>query len=376
MGRKNMRRNVSINRVSSLISFLARYTRNRDGNIAMMFAISIFALIACIAVAIEVNRMISLRIELQDIADSAALAAAIEESNPDSDENPISTAQKLIESLSVDLPNSVELATPDIEINKTDKETIVELSANLDMIFGTIFGFENRNISVESRAVYGHSGVEPTSLVFVLDISGSMNANMGANNRIGVLQDTVEDFFVDIQSNNNHANLLSDIRTGLRSYNMQVQTSESTDIQPGWGHVLDKVETFSLDSGTLPHEAMEQAVAMLKNDRMYNNHTLVREVIIYMTDGEVDDHLITSGKNSTQRTQEACDDAKASDMEIFAIGMDAPTQAKALLQYCATSGVHPVSGQPYYYNTTLPAEFEMALGAAVPGISKAEIRLK
>lgn len=114
------------------IHSLKGYAYDSQGNLAIVFALSLFVLISGLTVAIDSSRMVALRSNLQDIADNAALAAA--KSKFDEALSPKSVAETIIEKASVNFRQDVALKEPGVTINEANGEATVELSAELNTI--------------------------------------------------------------------------------------------------------------------------------------------------------------------------------------------------------------------------------------------------
>ena len=169
--------------------------------------------------------------------------------------------------------------------------------------------------------------------MMVLDISGSMNARLeSGERRIDALEGSVEDFF----ENND---LGADMRSGLTAYNRSYRPQFTAILDYGSSHTIQQVNRLRTGNGTVPAEATEVAVDMLLDDRKPNETR--REVMMIMTDGEVDNHLNRSGGPSfTERTIAACHRAKTEGIEVYAISFEAPDSGAAMLIDCASPNGH------------------------------------
>jgi len=229
----------------------------------------------------------------------------------------------------------------------------------------------------------GGDDFTPTSIMFVLDASGSMNATMDGSPRISILKSSVMEIFEEFEVGTD-AELR--LRTGVYAYNWGIRDADSQPLANGWTHTVGAVNAMGLGNATIPTQALEVAV----NDLIQEPNTFDGDsrdkVIVFMTDGEVDDHLNMNGRSSqyadynnppssgsfSSRVINACTQAHNNGIAIIAVGMNAPLEGRQLLQDCVATGSNPKS---VYVNATNGMVFEDTLELAIPTRESKFVRL-
>ena len=311
------------------------YHKNTDGNFSIMASIFMGALLLVGGGAIEISRMISLKTQLQDMADSAALIGAYSARNEFSQreervrEN-IFFNQQGLEDQSIS-------ANATIIFNDNTEEVTVQIPTQMPMFFGGILGQEIQNINVESVASYKTEKIDPVTIAFALDVSGSMGWNAGSGApKIDVLKQSTKILFDEIEAGTPNPDLLPDsIRTGLSAYNTDV-----VDVQAmnwGWKHLEGAVNALFADGGTNSTPALESAYKQITDDRKFRksndpgfNAANHREYVVFMTDG--DNNQVLWDEESAQ----ICNTMRNDGIELFSIAFAAPEKGEVLLLDCAS----------------------------------------
>ena len=137
------------------------------GNVAIIFALSVFALMGMVGLAIDYGRLAAARQELQSMADNALVTAA--------------TSAKM--NIDFQAAGSAHFATSWAVKKRTSTAsiTISDLGNNelsgfattaLPMTFSRVLGFKSIDVGVKASIVYGQNSAE---LALVLDTTGSMS---------------------------------------------------------------------------------------------------------------------------------------------------------------------------------------------------------
>ncbi len=373
---------------------------------AVMGALASGLLIIGSAAALDITRLHSMQQSLQEAADAAALIGAIEYNK--STENVDAVVAKSVSQQPISDENGVTLSTPVVGNNTTTEAVTVQLDASVSMYMGAVFGQSHRPIRAVSTASYGGESFEPMTIMFVLDASGSMNARMQGKKRIRVLEDTVKGLFAETEERyGNDQAVQESLRTGMNAYAWYIHNESTQAIAPGWSHIVDNVDGLRLSNGTIPALAMEQAFDFLIADRTGDGADH-KQFLVFMTDGEVDDHLTVrgdtdnTGRSFTQRTLDTCQDAKNNGIIVLGVGMSAPVSSQDLLLQCASPDVSLesysaeaqsldqkcanlnigtnrqdcVAGkQNYFSNNGRIDDFEVALAQAFPQSQPVAIRI-
>lgn len=310
---------------------------------AVMGALATGVLIIGSAAALDVTRLLSMQQSLQEAADAAALVGAIEYNiTPGNVDNVVG---KSVINQPISAENGVTVATPTVNNNTTTEAVTVKLDASVSMYMGAVFGQSHRPIQAVSTASYGGESFDPMTVMFVLDASGSMNARMEGRRRIHVLEDTVQGLFAEAEEKYGNSQSVQDnLRTGMNAYAWYIHTESTQQIAPGWSHIVDNVDDLRLSNGTIPALAVEEALEFLLADRTGDGADH-KQFLVFMTDGEVDDHLTvrgdtdTTGRSFTQRTLDTCQLAKDNGIVVVGIGMQAPNSGRDILLQCASPDI-------------------------------------
>ncbi|ASE39453.1 pilus assembly protein [Brevundimonas vesicularis] len=170
----------------ALRTFTSRLSSDRGGNVVMIFALVMPALIMLTLGGIDINRVTTAKARVQDALDAAALAAA---RSSYTDPNDLKTVALV--ALRANLRNaSVEPFADDaikIELTK-DQIVIADIQVQVKTLIANVFLPPYGKILDDTLPVSVHSEVNRSSkdieVSLVLDITGSM----GSNNRIGDLK--------------------------------------------------------------------------------------------------------------------------------------------------------------------------------------------
>jgi Flp pilus assembly protein TadG len=155
----------------------SNYKQNTGGNVAMMFAISTFALIGGIALAVDLSNAYSAKQRLQDTTDAVALMAAKDKSL-DTPEELTATAQALYD---VTYPGERGARIVIQSMTRNGDSVEVVTKNNVDSFFSGVFGRKSLDVGVSSTAVYSDTAMD---IAMVLDTTYSMSEN----NKIGSLK--------------------------------------------------------------------------------------------------------------------------------------------------------------------------------------------
>lgn len=357
---------------------LTRLMKSNSGNFGIMTAILLPVTLATAGVAIDLTRMVEVRSELQNAADSAALAAASAMSEKGlTKDQAIKLAR---EYLAAQMVNQAQSGTGDADASQEmkddlEKATVVTASETANGPTGKIYdikvtatynvamngmtrllGFNSMPISVTSSTKSATESKNALSMYLVLDRSGSMAENTDDSYTATCSYSwkgqtytyTCTKYYTKIEALKtavkNLANVLDEAdpqkmyaRTAAVSYNSSMQTP--TTFEWGTKTVIDYVNALPADGGTDSAAAMAKAFEQVKADSETTAHKnkngqVPSRFIVFMTDG---DNNQTSADTKTKKT---CDDAKKAGIEIYTVALMAPDRGKSLLKYCATSDDH------------------------------------
>ncbi len=155
----------------------ASYRNDTGGNVAMMFAVSLFVLIGLLAVAIDLSQGFAAKQRLQDTTDAVALLAA-KDKTLDTTEKLEAAAQALYDAT---YPGQRGVRIEIQEMTRDGDAVTVVTRNNIDTHFSGIFNTSDLDVGVRSSAVYATKAMD---VALVLDTTFSMSEN----NKIGGLK--------------------------------------------------------------------------------------------------------------------------------------------------------------------------------------------
>lgn len=309
---------------------LKRFQRDESGQFAVLFSLFSGALLMAGAFAIEYSNIVRVQTELQAMSDAAALAGAHAAINDGvSREKIVLAALDTAGYYKLDRFNADR---PDIDFDDETARVSVVLNGQLNMSLGGIFGVNQR--SVGSKAVTGYPvfEVDPISIAFVLDASGSMGDRVKGVAKIDSLKRAAEAMFEDIaQDSVSYEQVKKHVRTGLVAYTERIE--DSYDMNPGWKGTLMRVKNLKAEGSTNIALGMRSGLDLLLNDLGAADDA--RRFIVLMTDGE-NSPGAGNVPELDKQTMLTCKEAKAEDIDIYAISLDAGNKGKVVLFNCAS----------------------------------------
>ncbi len=144
------------------------FVSDESGNVAIMFAVSLMAMLAASGLALDVTDMHNRKSTLQSASDAAVLAAAV------SDETNIQRLKKIAETaFESNFVLEADESIKEFDLNLSEDE---ELSLNVQLEKPTLMmgiaGFDAVDVKVQSATLLANS--TPLDIAFVLDRTGSM----------------------------------------------------------------------------------------------------------------------------------------------------------------------------------------------------------
>ena len=309
-----------------------KYIKDTSGQFSIIFAIASTVIMMGAAVAVDTTEMHKTRSDLHQIADSAALAgAAASEFN---DAKRLQIVKDYIKANSSPETYASIDGTPVIRFDDQAKEITVAFQVKSKTIFASVLGKSHVPVTTSSVATYGQAHVNPVSISFALDVSGSMGwAASDGQIKIDALKDSVNQMFLDIEAEVDDPTALSrTMRTGMSAYHTGLRTSEH--MAPGWRNVNNAVDNLWANGGTNSTPSMKFAYNQIIQDRAIrkqkNEADNVREFVIFMTDGNNNQNIWDTN------TLKVCSQMKTAGIEVFTVAFAAPLKGQNLLKACAT----------------------------------------
>lgn len=146
---------------------VARFTGAAGGGVVVVFALALVPFLGVVGAAIDYSRLSSDRALLQNVADAAALAAALESQQWDGDPSRVATER----ARSASFPSGLEVRPADYRL--VGGAHVVTVAASRANAFGN-FTTAMSEISVRAEAVASIRG-RPAQVAIVMDTTASMS---------------------------------------------------------------------------------------------------------------------------------------------------------------------------------------------------------
>lgn len=263
------------------------YRQDNKGNLSISTAIVGVMLVSAIGASIDGARMVTTKHKLKSISDAAALMAMMPEKVSASER--VRLAKSSVKTHSAVAGSGLKLNEPQIQVRDADGQVQVSLSAETSSLFGAFVGKDSLRVSASSTAEEGFGGgLSSMSLSVVLDLSSSMGDRFDRGSKIASVNAAVSDMFNMINAEfGGEAAAATRVSTGLYPFNWGAVDGETVSLRPGTGDVLNSLSYLSLGDGSVPGDALEEALEdQIKDAKLHANRD---RFLIYMSDGKVDE---------------------------------------------------------------------------------------
>ncbi len=367
-----------------------RFLADTSGNFGMMTAILLPVLLGVAGAGMELASVMQVKADMQNTADSAALAAATEarlKMGDLTDEQIKEIAKNFIaaqmeKNLTEEEKKILEQNSP-TNITKTENargktytvETTINHRIQLNPLLGFI-GAKTLDLSVTGTAKSTVNKGAPISMYLALDRSGSMSfktdtvdktktscQNYTADNwgkypnlaktspcyvnkatslktAVGFLVATLNKADPTYTANGSEL-----VRTGASVYTHETYAAQS--ISWGTGSVVNYVDkqipefptggTDARSSLTAAYNALKKSNSDEAKAHKDKGSESFERYIVLMTDGEMTGKSASWNSSIDQSVRTTCETAKKDGIKIFTVAFMAPDKGKSLLQYCASS---------------------------------------
>lgn len=306
-----------------------------------MFSLSLSVMLVGIAVAMDWAKLSSSRQMLRDIADGAVLAGAIHADANRADR--VGEVKAYLEMYADELARLNMHGEPVIVFDDTTDRVSVTINARQPLMLGGLLGQAEKDVTGSSTANYATDNVDPISIAFALDVSGSMgNTTTDGQVKIEALKRAVPALFRAIERGAKNPQMVKNAtRTSVATYNTALVDSYA--MEDGWDHLRAKMTGLAAQGGTNSTPALAYAYDQLKTDRTRHekdgqNLKNLREYVIFMTDGDNNQDVFD------ETTQDLCAQMKGDGVVIYSIAFAAPTKGELLLLDCASENTQPEEG--------------------------------
>ena len=347
-----------------------KYAKDTSGQFSIMFGLAASVLMMGTVVAIDTNNLHSVKSQMNDTADAAAVAAAAAYKETDAKRREIAQTA-IYANASPDLAASI-VGAPVINFDDANKEVTVSFNTQSKTMMAGFFGKRELPVSTVSVVSYPEVNVNPVSISFALDVSGSMGWNTSDGQvKIEALKESVNAMFVEIEDQVDDPKALREsMRTGMSTYNTMLRTR--TDMRDGWRHVGNDVRRLIASGGTNATPALDFALDQMRDDRARRRTAAAasathKEFVIFMTDGD------NNRPEWDVSSLAICDQMKSDGIEVFTVAFAAPSKGQALLQSCASDDV---GSQQHYFDASDGEAFREAFREIGREIAQRTVRIK
>ena len=198
---------------SNTLSFIRRFATNRDGNVAMLFGLSLVPVMMFAGAAFDYTRVLAEKERVQQALDATALAIAKEPKA-----TPLPALQAKANAYFAAAFTSVgALELPSVSISKNSSRVRVEATSRLKTTIMSIAGYEYVPVRAASEASYSNKKLE---IALVLDNTGSM-AQVG---KMPALKTAVSDLITKLQARVVEPD---DVKISIIPFNTEVRIARS-----------------------------------------------------------------------------------------------------------------------------------------------------
>ena len=378
--------------------------RNEDGNFAMMASILVPVMFVAGSLVLDTTNALSMKNQLQNAADSAALATTSQLAQEKITESEAVTyATRFFTGQISDSASAFSgfTATPTVTLTKSaiGAKTVWQVDVSVAGSLKTsglarIAGKATIDVAINSTSESARDGSNPLSMMLVLDHSGSMAWPSGRTTsesvprycgkgkkkyqcgtdtidvdvpKIDVLKEAVELLVAHIQESDQTDEYA---RMGAVAYNSHTDNSDKQDLTWAKSDVTAFTDELIAEGGTNSEWAMKWGYQQVSSPSEANLHSSMNgsntpsRFIVFMTDGENSTGSDSGDAYADKQTLFYCNKAKEAGVTIFSVAFQAPSRGKRLLESCS-------SGSSFYYN----AESAVELTKAFKDIGEEAVKL-
>lgn len=368
---------------SKFHSFAARFAKDEQGVVAVLFGLIFMVLIILAGMAVDQSRLYHSSSKLASAADAAALAAGramLDGRLTDADVIDVGT-----NFFNENIEASGEFANVhgvSVVPNRAAGTVTVNVDADVPMTVTRVAGFTSIDTPAKSSTAFDQRDIE---LAMALDVTGSMQGSKIANLKLAA-KDLIDILMPDGGSTNQVRIGLAPYAAGVNAggYARTVTNNASnkcvherggiqrfTDAAPGTGSWIGTTGGMSCPNARI--EPLSDNKAMLKS-RIdgyaasgmtaghigaawawylispewatiwpalsrpvdYSNADTVKAIVL-MTDGEFNTQYIWANGSSAIQAENVCDEMKSKNVRVYSVAFQSPPDAESLLRRCATS---------------------------------------
>ena len=288
------------------------YRDNTEGATAITFGLGLTTMLLAMGAGMDFAIAAKKQAEAQDLADQMGLAAAVYVKNhpigafPDNDEDGLQNGKiyKVTDIGGITALGEEETVAPGqgatIQVDYTLDEAIVTVKGSMPTTFMALAGIEKTDYTAQSVIKYHQTGVKASSVMMVLDNSGSMNLldrrsrkvngewelPAQKTTRITGLEDAAMAMMDELENVTKHVTTDDYIRTGMLPFENFI-VDERVDMD--WGVIEDpSIQAMWALGKTNSAPPIEEAIEdMAAEDAAHltKGHSDPLKYVIFMTDG-------------------------------------------------------------------------------------------
>ncbi len=364
---------------------LRSFSKERAGNVAFMFTLVFFTLMACVGFAFDTSRINRVRSQVTASLDAAALATAKSLRLDTATDEELKALAKAYFEANLRAQNHTEgrVEELDIVINREKSAVTVSTDVVLPTVIGRLFHVNEFRSHLVAGSLYAARDIE---LGMMLDVSGSMggakiqelrnaakdlvkiildDSRGPSKNKIGIAPYSTSvnaGEFAQAATNNPKAPVVTCVteRPGIHAFtdkapngaplgkkSLSCTNSPVVPLTSDLKSLEDQINLLSAGGNTAGHLGIAWAWYIISPNwaslwpaasqpKPYSDPEALKAVIL-MTDGEFNTSFEPGNGNSSNQGKKLCDNIKAAGIKVFTVGFEAPPAALAVLQYCSSN---------------------------------------
>lgn len=200
------------------MSTITKLGRDKSGQVAILFALSIIPIVAVAGFAIDFQQTIKRKAKVQLVMDSAVLAAARVKQTGASNEEIKATVQQFMDAQIGGL-GGLDCDPTSVVVTENDEEIDASILCKQTTALVKVVGQDEMPFRVSSASEYG---IDKVDVAFMFDVSGSMNSSNRLTNLKAAAIEAIDVLLPDGAS----PELIEDTRLAMVSYNSMVNAGD------------------------------------------------------------------------------------------------------------------------------------------------------
>ncbi|MCI5043831.1 MAG: VWA domain-containing protein, partial [Aquisalinus sp.] len=262
--------------IKSLYDQLSGFLKGTSGSISTLFSFMMLPLVAVLGVSVDLVQQGMMRVEVEQAADAALLAATrVINVEPDAEFSKMQQIATQQFSANLENPSSLNVVKLLFGRDPDTGQTNLDVEVRIKTNFISIFGLQETSIKTKPTAF---ASVETESspnvdMVMVVDVSGSMSGS-----KINALRNAATDL-TNIILPEGH----QESRIGIVPFNSGVVNPWVLDLTSDVPSILDGISALNAGGGTNSFAGIQRGQTIMEDGDTptYESH---RKVVILLTD--------------------------------------------------------------------------------------------